>query len=492
MKQTGNRISILRSVSTIIILVLILGYIPFTGLLFNDMEIFYLMHDIREYDGVDHRREPVSEVDIYYLDAENSFLIEGLVIKKKFAELIFDTQGMPVVSAYMDGEIIGEPEQFWYAVNNMGGDEISSGPLFISFLEDETWNIIEEGNLSLYQKDNAFESIKEFCEFVASSNENIYVSDISGGEVLTKSLSGRRGPVREMLKMPIRGRHSAAFIVDDNRILFDFRKQDLNRYIGSDEVSISIYKDDSLIKKTIIPDDGNTSDDFAISRKPIFERIELNGVENGLYRMEIGSEQDGNDYVIASIRTTAKLFSFTRRVFLFDPLETMTTSPEIKYDYLDIYMTSPSGILSARTWHPWVPRSIKSDEEPLILLRPSYESPELELATDVGEGNMELSLENPGSLILDIQGGSFSFIESSLFDAYFRNIHSIKDIELETHDYVLIRNYETPSFKNGFLNFSRNIVFDPAEPFKGKYRLCFEVHGKNVVLSELTLKHEKQ
>lgn len=477
-------------ITTIVIMMLILGYIPLSDFLFRKhFTIHYNISVGNQYDVPGGETTPAKTADVIFLDEEGNVILNGLVLEKRYTELILDTQGVLPHSIDLTGEYKGEPEQLLIHIGAICQEDIYSSPLFLKSIEEGGWHCLNEGGISLYQRDNRFQSLSEFFSYAENPNEEIGLAGIEPGKVLSYSLAGRKTSEKELLGMPLRGPHILDLIVNTNSLHIKLSKRDLNWYAGADDVSVSLKKGGFSIYQIILPDDGDILDDHHLSSKKQPVDIELKDIEPGLYTLEISSLLGNNDFVIDGIKTDAVKAVIKDSIFLFDP-SVMCANPRIpSTTSAKLYLNSPAGVLSAETWHPFVQRSISEGNRKLLAFE-AKESPDQILKGSVimQEGKRQLDIDNPGSLILKYYGGGFSFSPDDLFNPSFSHFLPLQDSTSENLSFILANDYQSPEEIDGVRLFTRCIPLK-GHSFPGeKIKIVLEKIGsEEIVLTSLKI-----
>lgn len=473
-------------VAPAVIIMLILGYIPLSSYVLEDMTVEYTL-SLKQYDNSAEKSDVETEVAVVNMDSENAYQVDGLLLEKRFTQMYLDSRGTEAARLLFDGEFYSMPEQLWLRVSDAAGD-IAETPLYVKGLEDGGWSTISSGEYTLYQRGDRFGTLDEFFEYAAATDEAIGLAGCSGGEVLALG-EAKGGPVSEQLVMPLRGPHKFEMVVNDNRLVVDLAKSDLNRTEGADEVSVKIFKGNQAIFSDMIEDDGHIGSEIGNEGEAQKKSVVLEGLENGSYRLEIGNEASGKDFIITSLATNAIRSAFVDQVFLFDPVEIGIGQKQTRYS-LDLYVSTNGGTLSATTWHPQVERSVLLGGETIIGLEGVEEAGIISKEKEVARGDYEMEVSNPGSIILNMPDTGFSFKPGSVFEPGLNYLQPLWSSTVDSYSLILTRGYVLPETDGARIACGRDLDLRALGISGSTLNVIIEKIGSQAVLTSLRLRLE--
>lgn len=471
-------------ISTAIIFVLILAYIPLRGFLFSKhITIYYDFFSCTQYDDPGGDRIPAEKADIVYLGEEGSVSVTGLVLQKRYTEVVLDTQGVPLKTVDISVEYSGKPEQLWLHAGEIFPRSIYSSPLFVKNFEEGQWKRIKEGEFSLYQKGERFSDLSSFYSSIENIKEDVGLAGLSPGEVVSLALAGKERKKRGILNTPLRGAHILELIVNKDRLDLDILKRDLNREQGVDDVVVQVRDEKQTIFQYTIPDDGNSSDDGRLAARRQEASINIGGLKPGKYTVEISSWSGNDDFMIEGIKTDAVKCVFRDSVTLLGSVGKEGESRSGAVLPAKIYLDSPEGELSVDALEPSLRSSIFIGREKLITLGPMQRQKVVgEASAQVAEGVKELYIDNPENLALKFRGGGFSFSRQDLFNPSFSHFRMLNDSVPEELSVILAKDYEQPEEAAGKWRSEKSIEICGYKFPGEKMRFVFEKIGDEPVL----------
>lgn len=474
--------------ATLAIIFLILGYIPLSSLILKGMVVDYTLN-LSQYDQPGAKASVPRQVDLVRVEGENAFVVGSLPLEKRYTEMYLDTRGTQTSRLDFGGEFLGDPSQLWLKVSSPTGGE-RRYPLYLKGLEGEGWNKLSSGEFTLYQKGERFTDMEEFFRYAAGTDESIGLAGCDPDEVLALGSEAKDVSMHEQLEMPLRGQHACQLLVENGRLEVDISKRDLNLTDGADFTSLKVFKENEVVYTGLMPDDGDEVADKQVSADETGERIVLDGIRNGLYRLEIGSANDGRDYIITKFVTNATRTNFVNRVFLFDPGEVISGMGN-SFSQVPLYLQSPGGTLTASTWHALRDRSISLDGRGVIQLNQS-DNDNLIVSgrAEVRKGDLTLGLTNPGSLILEMDGGGFSFLPQNVFDPNLTQLRQLWTGDVDNYSLILTKGYTPPVITEGKI-ICEEAVDLKAEGITGsKLKMLVEKKGEEAVVASLRIRLE--
>jgi len=137
----------------------------------------------------------------------------------------------------------------------------------------------------------------------------------------------------------LRGKHEL-FTYLSGKLDLEFVKRDLNKYEGSDEVSVTIYDmDNNIVKEIIAEDDGISVKDPNQVSTPISKRTEVSNILPAVYRIVFEDATDiaKNDWVIDKIKINSNKLVFSDYVYIAQPFNLYTENYEDKNLRTNVY-----------------------------------------------------------------------------------------------------------------------------------------------------------
>jgi hypothetical protein len=471
-------------IATAVIILLIIGYIPLSSLLMKGATVDYTI-SLRQYDKPKEVGVEPRTIDVVSLNGENSYLVSGLSLEKRYTEMYLDTRGTEARRLELAGEFLGDPDQLWLRVSGQIGPTYEK-PLYLQGLEEDGWQAISSGDFTLYQKDGRFTDMDEFLRYAANTDELIGLAGCNSGEVMALGGAVESGPLQEQLSIPLRGPHVYEMIVEGDRLELEVAKRDLNRTKGGDDVSLKLYRGGELVFADQLEDDGNTSSDNVVAGEEQSRKIELQGLGRGMFRLEIGSTAMGNDYAVTSLKTNVPRATFVDAVHLFDPWE-LDPAKAGSFEDLRVYLYSPGGTLAASTYHPYRARSVEIDGKQAIKLEQTDQLVQIKGTVPVDKGLHELAFIEPASLDLEMTGGGFSFRPDTLFDPNLMNLQQLYTSAVKNYSLILTRGYTPPEVVDGRMVLREEVGLLEQGIVGSRIKVVLEKMGDNVLVSSLRM-----
>lgn len=154
------------------------------------------------------------------------------------------------------------------------------------------WSRVSSGDLMLLQKTKHYSSVEEF---LSDPPPTASVATYRVG-VEWPQIPESWTPRNEMAERDIslRGRHRILTYTGGEPLVFTFVVQDMNRQKGADPVIVSVFRGGELkdaAARTVLADDGNTSDDQASSGLRTVS-VSVPDPDPGIYRVEFTAPGD--------------------------------------------------------------------------------------------------------------------------------------------------------------------------------------------------------
>ncbi len=254
-------------------------------------------------------------------------------------------------------------------------------------------------------------------------------------------------------------------------------------------MSLKVYKENKAIYSEMMDDDGNIGNEMGYEGEEQRKSIVLEGVDNGSYRLEIGNEASGKDYIVTSLSTNAVRSAFVDQVFLFDPVET-GLSQKRNIDRLDLYVATNGGTLSATTWQPQIERSVSVGGEALIGLEQVEASGIVSAHAEVERGDYEMEIRNPGSIILEMPDTGFSFKPDTVFEPGLNYLQPLWSSTVDSYSLILTRGYIVPEREDTRITCGRDLDLRALGIGGSTLNIVIEKIGTEAALTRLRLRLE--
>lgn len=276
------------------------------------------------------------------------------------------------------------------------------------------WDVIQENNIILLQREKKYNSIEEFINNLPNREEIALYNYLLRKEYLIDNYE--RDAKTRSLDFNFRDAYQFYTYIKNEDLNFSFEFLDLNKNKDSDSVDINLYYNDSLISSRHLDDDGILVDSGEVKDARIIELKEANLLE-GVYKVEV---RCNNDIITKQITTSQKKLAFINKIWVVDG----------KND--DFIIFTDSREISAQTINPGSLQIINIDGENLEInstykqfskiFKSSAEAIEIKIKKD--------------DIILS-GNGVFSFSEEELINPSFKKVSSNIDINKEGINYVL-------------------------------------------------------
>ena len=334
----------------------------------------------------------------------------------------------------------GKPEEFLVGVRDPDSGRTIFKPIDNQFFNNTTWSRIQDGDLSLFQKEEGVGSMDDFMaglpailrqaqalnvNEVSTYYYNLLVPDvgdlpdINAGAVIDSSL---RGP------------HEFSVYVKDQPLQFTLNKQDINYYRGEDPLLIRVFSGYEQVYELEIPDDGDVSD----SRAPAAlqeVRVDIPGLQEGVYNVYL---ECSNEVIVRNIDSRQKYLWFANRVFLADN------------EMYNVGPTKPNTIytnaktITALTYHPVAFQTLHINGRDQLVIEKEH----VAFSADMNENVNEIVTEK-SDVILSAEGYAFSFDEETIAKFFGGIERFTRNMSLDDIDYILTT-YKSPEKEGDF------------------------------------------
>lgn len=324
-------------------------------------------------------------------------------------------------------------------------------PVENRMLDDLAWEKIPEGNLTLYQRDKKYGSIKEFLASPPASGEIAVYNHDFYPDYKMADYEPNKEPY--IFDHPLRGPFKFFTYLKDEDLDFRFMVSDLNKNKESDTADVDIYRDGRLIHSQHLDDDGITGDSGRIKEDRKIG-VKLVNLPEGVYKVELKA---GDDIITKKIETNNKKMAFLNKIWLADNNK----------DNIRIY--TDSKFIAAQTVNPGRLQKIKiGDDE--MQLKNTFDQERVK--TDYSF--KEISLEKDDVILAG--DGVFAFSQDYFFNPAVKKINNNTEVDKDGINYVLA-DYRSPEVRGNskiaIIDFDLNNVYQE----KGRYGFLVSVPG---------------
>ncbi len=270
-------------------------------------------------------------------------------------------------------------------------------------LNDLKWKRLEKDGYVLWQRDKKYSSIDDFVSHVRDEKGVVYysITDVPSFKIRDYKVSDKR----LVMNNSLRGAHQFYTYIGneeplDTKIIF----QDINRNIGPDIVSVSIYDMGGNLKfNQVFADDGLVSDKDPATPKRIISLYQT-GLSEGAYRIEV---QCNDDILIRGIDTAQQYITFINKIYPVDSREYADGLIDLKFDPSIVFTNSNTFLF--KTHHKLGLQTVRVGEFPVEIAN---------TFTPVGYSNekQENTLLIPLNDVIVTGNGLFSFSRDTFFN----------------------------------------------------------------------------
>ncbi|OGD92507.1 hypothetical protein A2697_02440 [Candidatus Curtissbacteria bacterium RIFCSPHIGHO2_01_FULL_41_44] len=336
----------------------------------------------------------------------------------------------PTVNEIKLGIRGNEKEEFFYR------------PLYRDLLWQLDWKKIEEGEFTLWQKEKNYQTLYDFVNNPPQNKKVAsYFIDLDKLSLLNP------GEIKESkvtIDTLLRGNHTFLVRVDKSPLILKIAKQDLNGYEGEDSLTVAVLKDERILAKKTIADDGIT-DASRLKAEPQEETITLESIEPGIYRVNFVFEDQRADGVITRVDVNQRKAVFKNSVFILGekPITLWTNSKK----------------LSILTYHSTGFQTVKLNNTHDLKIEEELKKYDFDLESLVGKGenNGLFRLESPKNDLVLTNDGYFAFSEDAFFYPEILKFVDLNEVDdLNSFDYVLT-SYPLPKKEGNWLIAETNL-----------------------------------
>jgi hypothetical protein len=425
----------------LVITVLVVGYVPFASYLFRDVSVNYGFEtkQIKEYGSDGGEIVGPCEVETVEISEGISVVINGLLMQGDCLEIPFGSGGRESIEAsrmHIMSAFRGAVDELWVIIQNPDRHLDLEYPIYLSRIEGEQWDKLGWDDFTIYQQGETFGEFEDFYRHVIREQSTVGLAGCSVDDILV-ALAGKDGGTAggQLLEMPIMGDHTVELLVIDNTLSIECEKVDLNENEGEDNVFLELKKKGgAALRRDVLPDDGNDGADGVKSRGPASVTYSLDDIPNGLYVLDIYSQDQVEDYVLTGVSTSAARAGFVEHINLFGE-EVNGIPPRSS---VGVFCNGFPGVLAAMLmWGPNGETTISTGGEEIIDLSKSWLARRRVNTTGV----QELNVDNVGRLNLSNRRGSFSFDRQSITDPIGLLLKSLDSISQKEAGYIIVGEY---------------------------------------------------
>lgn len=327
-----------------------------------------------------------------------------------------------------------------------------------------TWEILQDGRISLYQRNPVFSSVSDFIAAITNNPEKICPAGNLNSclvlynppalDVLQKRIPG---PLQSFTPwtVPLKGTHQFYFsAVANQELFFSFKLVDLNLDKREDPVYLTVYKGSQIICQDKIEDNlGGEGEGKIYSKTATLSCPPL--TTNETLKLEI---KGSSDLVIKEISDAPGALNFVGRVY---PVQSAVHP---------LTFWTDRNLISLTTANPASRQQISFGNQKFLLAEP-YQRYEF---TNQSPGLKQIILEKD-DVILET-GGVFSPSSETFFNPDFDTLGRYFTINDKTK--YIITDYNRPLVKeNGLKEASATFNIKAAYRENGKYSFMISVPG---------------
>lgn len=309
-------------------------------------------------------------------------------------------------------------------------------PLENKIIDQLGWPKIEEGNLTLWQKNKNYNKIHDLIdksvvkEKIATYHFNEFNKDIKLDNY-EKSNQGTE------INYTLRGPHLMYTYIKDEELDFTFNMQDINRAWNEDIANISVYKNkngEKVYNKVVSIDEDASASNQISSIKEV--QIKIPNLEEGIYKVELSTN---DDLLTRKIKTKQKLLVFERQLFLAESNEYIASINENKSP-ITFYNTGNN--ITIETPHPNSLQTVQINDQNL-------EIEEVNKKYVLGKDKLSAgefdTIKSPRSDLYLESNGYFVFSLDNMLYPKPPNIITMEpDTNMNEINYIIAKYYEKP------------------------------------------------
>ncbi len=372
--------------------------------------------------------------------------------------------GFDTATVTLSYQNVGHPMVEIGALASSIDGQFQMQPVENRVIDSLPWKRVTSGSLTLYERHDRYASVDEF--FRDPPPRSVLATYRADAGVPYRLDGYASSDVSREINVSLRGHVRMLTYVKDEPLAFTLTVQDMNRTLGADPVTVSVYEGDAKepIARTILPDDGNTGDDQHSSKLREIP-VTVNAPREGFYKIEFTASAD---VFIRKIATKQQKLVFEDDLYVGD-----SVGFSDKVDPLTVY--TDGGRLAARTPHAEAVQTMTVGGSPLKIDQPNVR---YDQALHGGGGLTAITTPKRDVLLQTV--GLFALSPNDYFDPLPYSMQwytASADLDALGIDYVL-SSYEPPSVDGGLI--TGKATFDLrklAKTEEGAYRLVIEAPG---------------
>jgi hypothetical protein len=341
-------------------------------------------------------------------------------------------------------------------------------------IDSLAWPRLTSGKMTLLQRTSEYRALDDFiAQPPDPSRVAVYRTSLNWPYRPTAASANAVSKTRQV---SLRGHHRLLTYSDGAPLAINFSVQDMNRQSGADPVTLSVYRQgvSDAVARTVLADDGNTSDDQLSSGLRQIA-VSLTDPEPGLYRLEFTAPAD---VFIRSLTTRQNKLVFLDRLYLADHVGYSDQTPPVT-----VYLGGRT--VMARTAHEEGLQKLAVDDwalEVSEIHQPHF--------SWLGQGRGPFALTSPRRDILLETDGVFALHP----DDFFSPLPTQLDWYLGTDDLdsagidFIVTEYEQPLIDDRTTVAQATFAVDQlATTEDGAYRFAFSAPGIEATQEDLRL-----
>ena len=280
------------------------------------------------------------------------------------------------------------------------------------------WPAIREGDTILLQRNKKFFSLKDFLGKQPPADEIAFYNYQS--PLAFKLNDYRPSQATTTIEIPIRGAYQFYTYLDNETLDYTFTARDLNQNKDADPVVLKLFRGQTMLAQSTLPDDG-TANDGGVTSAARSLRMLKPKLDAGAYKIELISN---DDIITERIETKQNKLAFINRLWLADGAKT------------PLKLFTDSSKISAQTINPASLQDIKVGENNLSI-KETYR----QFAVENQAGLIEATVKK--SDVIMSGDGLFSFSKIQFFNPDRQKFNSRLDLDKRGINYVLAK-YQPP------------------------------------------------
>ncbi len=354
-------------------------------------------------------------------------------------------------------------------------------PLENKFIDDSTWERLDQDEIILLQKEKNYNSVEDFLnnlpldKRIATYNYQLPYNFKLENYQPTEDLSaGALAQEEELvINKKLRGKHEFYTYIKDEDLDFTFTYQDINTWFNRDDFKVEVYSGDSQIHSDFVSDDG-----IEIASKEVSEvkekNILLTDLPEGLYKISLPVT---DDIIINQIKTKQNKLVVKNNLYLY-----------LQEEVSEIYTEGDEFLFKA--------------EDPEGLQSVTIKDQQLEI-NEVGDwftwedtdGALDdfKTLSIPKNNLYFKTKGYYAFDQSSYFDPDYLVDYLEHDFNIEDYDYLIAANYTSPEKETRYKVATQSFSLDQVPGDRKTLNFIISLPGledinDDVLIKEINLK----